>query len=446
MHYILLLLLLLSSLYAKNSDFSIIINKPFDDAVFDVKEDYDRAVSAVGFSKNFTPSRKKNTSYNNVFDYLGNLSKEYGSKIHLVKIDEYANIKLSKSRNLSQFNEAVSVIKTPSNGYFIGGYSLDGSMMLLKLDSDANILFTKIFGTKNYDKMNKLVPLRDGGVLAVGTSMSSRSHDDDVFNMGLGLNDISLTRFTKNGMKLWSKKFGTEFDDDGVDAVEASEGSIMLLGTTRDKERKDVTLMRISENGNKIWMNSYKAKSDIIPFKIIALRSDSFLLSLSQKNDAFKDQIRIIKVDLQKNTIADKIIPTAYSSRLKDIKEFSNSNLIGAGSVRDTYNTDALVMQLDTNLNLLCQEHFGEDNYDEFNSLDILHDSKVIAAGVHTAAESQESNMWIVKLNKDCTLAQKSSKDINIYDELLVLFDREIFIRGKTYDGKRYIMPTVDLK
>ena len=441
MNSILIFFLLFTSLYAKSSDFSIIINKPFNDALFDITQDYDRDISAVGFSKNYeTSSASSGTSYTDPFEYLKNVSSKNGSQISLVKVNNAADIVLNKTTNLSRVNKAVSILKTPSNGYLIGGYTLDGSLIILKLDSNGNTLFTKIFGTATQDKMSKLLQLSDGGVLAVGSSTTSRSAHDTLFETGLGLNDIYLTRFSKDGTKLWSKKYGTQYDDQGVDAAEADDGSIIVLSITKYEIYKNITLMRTSESGDKIWLQHYKSETLVTPYRIIKLKDNNFLMSLSQENELHKDQIRLVKFDLQNNIIIDRNIDTSYSSGLKDIKEFSDGTLMGVGYVNDTYNTDALVMVLNNELSLLNQEHYGEENFDMFNALTILHNSQVAAAGIHTDNNSQESNMWIVKLNRDATMAQisktmlqtsnkmlpTSEKARDFYNELLKLFQDEI--------------------
>lgn len=427
MRILIILFLLLTSICAKSSDFSIVINKPFNNVLFDITQDYDRQISAVGYSQDYKHSSKKsNTTYTNAFDYLSSVANSYGPQMHLVKIDKYANLTLNRATKMTRFSKAVAVVKTPTNGYFIGAYTLDGSLIILKLDSNGDVIFNNSFGTKNYDRMNNLIKLSDGGVLAVGSSITSRSRHDSLFESGLGLNDIYLTRFSKDGRKLWSKKYGTEYDDRGIDAVEAFDGSILVLSTTSYDKNKNVTLMRITENGNKVWLKHYKADEVITPNKIIRLRDNNFLLSLSQKDEMNKEQIRLIKFDLQKNVLLDKTIHTTYASGLKDIKEYSDGSIVGVGYVKDTYNTDALVMMLDSNLDMLHQEHYGEENYDMFNAVTILHNSQAAAAGIYTKKESQESNMWIVKLNRDATMAQKSVNTVNIYEELVKLFRYEI--------------------
>ncbi len=428
MHHILTILLLLTISYAKPNDYSIIINEPFNNSLLDVTQDYDRSITAVGFVRQYKDtSASSGLTYSNPFDYLSSVSDSFGSQMHLIKIDkDNGDIKLRKSSSLEKFSEAIAVVKTPSNGYFIGGYTLDGSLLLAKLNSNGEVIIKREFGTKNYDRMNNLILLSDGGVLAIGSSTTTRDQADSMFETGLGLNDIYIARFSKNGEKLWSKKYGTTFDDMGVDAVEARDGSIVVLSQTNHDNNRDITLMRIGENGNKIWLKHYETKKQSTPYKIIKLKNDKFIVSISELDDMHKEQIRLIKFDLQRNILADREIYTTYSSAIKDIKEFSNSNLIAVGYARDSYNTDGLVMLLDSDFGLLYQEHYGTENYDEFNAVTILNNSQSVVVGVNTAEGSQESNMWIVKLNRDISMAQKSNKTVDIYNSLKILFKKEI--------------------
>ncbi len=427
MNHIIAIILLTSCIYAKTADFSIIIDEKFNNALVDVAEDYDRSISAVGFIKKYKDSSSdKSSAYTNAFDYLSSLSNSSGSQMHLVKVDNSADVVLRRSMDLSSFSEALSIIKTPQNGYFIGGHTLEGSLILLKLDSDANKILIKEFGTPNLDKMSKLLSLRDGGVLAIGASTTSTNQSYDVFNNGLGLSDIYIARFSQNGTMLWSKKYGSYSDDTGIDAVEADDGSIIVLGKVSRNKQVGITLMRITEHGDKIWLYEQLEDREITPHKIIKLRDATFALSLSQRDEMNKDQIRFMKIDLQKNILLDKTIHTTYSSILKDIKEYSDGRLVAVGYVQDSYDTDGLVMLLDSKFSMLLQEHYGSKDYDSFNALEILHDSKIAVAGVHTNQDSQETNMWLLKLNQDLSLTQVSNRSTDFYTQLSELFKDEI--------------------
>ena len=226
MKYILTFLALFTLINASPHEYSIIIDEPFNNALIDVTQDYDRSISAIGFKKEYKQNNNSQEEYTNAFDYLESISTTHGSQMHLIKLDENSgHIRLRKTSKLSQFNEAIALVKTPQNGYFIGGYTLDGSLLFAKLNSNGDLISKTIFGTKNYDRLNNLVKLSDGGVLAIGTSITSRNQNDNLFETGLGLNDIFITRFSKKGKKLWSKKYGTAYDDRGIDAVEALDNS-----------------------------------------------------------------------------------------------------------------------------------------------------------------------------------------------------------------------------
>lgn len=426
MRNILLTFLLFTSLFAQQQNYSVIIHKPFNAALLDITQNYDRSISAIGFSNQNKQTHHESKTYSDPFEYLASVSGSYGMQMHLVQVDDQAKILLSKVAKLQRFNKAVALVKTPDDGYFVGGYTLDGELLIARLDAKANIIFSKMFGTKNYDRMENLVLLSDGGVLAVGSSFTSRNINDNMFETGLGVSDIFLTRFSKDGRKLWSKKYGTSYDDKGIDAVEAQDGSIVVISTSSYKKHTDATLMRITENGNKLWLKQYKSEDLITPKKIIRLRDGNFLIALIEYNALQQEHIRLIKFDLYKNLIEDKKIFTTYPSGLNDIKEFSDGTIMGVGYVKDSFNTDALAMLLDANLVMLRQEHYGEDNYDIFNSLVILNNSEVAVAGIHTDNNSQETNMWITKLNKDTSIVKIQLNSQSLYEELCELFADEI--------------------
>ena len=424
---ILAILFLPSILFAKGSDYSLVIDKPFNNQLLNITQDYDRCLTAIGFVKKYKTQSTKPASYTNPFEYLKSVNDStYGTHMQLIKTDDGANIILDKSNLLSGFSKAVSLVKTPSNGYYIGGHSMDGQLILLKLDSNAKTLFKKTFGTKNNDTLSNIIKLNDGGVLAIGSSTTSRSSHDPLFQTGLGLSDIFITRFTKNGHKLWSKKYGTQNDDVGIDAVEAQDGSIIIVSQELEADNKNMSLMRIDENGNKVWIKKYTDSNSVKPRKIIKLRDNNFLLSVSYLDELHKEQIKLIKFDILSNILYDKNVFTKYPSVLLDIKEFSDGGIVGAGFIKDRFNTDGLVMALDSRLNMLYQDHFGGANYDILNSITILNNSQIAVAGLFTNENSQESNMWILKLNRDATIAQVASTTHDIYEKIVQSFSDEI--------------------
>ncbi len=417
--------LLLSSSLLAQEYFDKKIDGHFSDSLYDIVQDYDGDISAIGYSQNFKRQQTPVQSYNNPYDYLDTLSNNLGEQMRLIKLDERAEITIDKSMALNRFNKAVSLVKTPDNGYYIGGYTQDGELIILRLGSDGSPKFIKFFGTKNFDRMHKLVPLHDGGILAVGSSITSRSFSDDIFEGGLGLNDIFITRFSLNGKKLWSKKYGTTMDDRGIDATEAYDGTILVLSSADDKKTRQLTLMRLSENGDKIWLKKYGKEGVVNPHSIITLKDNHFLVNASHYSHKEGNRIQLVKFDLQRNIIDERTIVTKNPTLLHDIKEQVNGSFIAVGRSKTSMNTNAFAMKLNSKLHPLWKREFASDATQEFNAVHILQNSQYAIVGESTPANSENTDMWITKLNSDGSSALALPSG-SIYDALCEEFKVEI--------------------
>ncbi|MDD2566554.1 MAG: OmpA family protein [Thiovulaceae bacterium] len=423
-HSLYLSILFAAFAHAAPSDFSLVLEKNYENALVDVTQNYDRSITALGVTRNFqTPPSQQ--SYSDPYEYLKSVSGDYGAQLHLVRVGLNGDLQKEQTIKLSGFATPASLLKTPNGGYFVGGSTHKGSFLLLKLSPQGDTEWHREFDATNKDTVNTLVALQDGGVLIVGTTFASRAPYENIFDSGIGGNDISVLRISKNGTALWSKRFGTQGNDFGIDAQELQDGSLMLLGNFKEKNSNGISLIKISQNGDMLWLHTLEAKSLLHANKLTKLSNDDLLLSLTQIDDVGKKQIRLLKIDPQQNILKDKAFATVYPSELFDLKEFVNGDLFAVGEVRDAQNTDALVMRLDSELNLICQEHFGDQSFDTFKKMHILHNSQIAAVGKHTAPVSQEANMWLVKLNDDCTLAQRK-EDGALHSELATLLEKEI--------------------
>lgn len=423
--YILFLFLSTNVLLANNSDFSIIFDKHYENNLVSITQNYNRTLTTLGLTRNFNSNNTYAQSYTNPFEYLASQSNKYGNELHLLQTDLDGNIQKDITIALGMFATPAALIKTPSDGYILGGSTAHGSFLVLKLSPDAKIEFQKEISNPNKDTMSTLVALEDGGILIVGTTNISRKTYGDIFDGGVGGHDISLIRLSKNAEIVWNKKFGSPDHDSGIDAVELSDGSFIVLGDSKTKDLFTTLILKVSENGDTIWSEKIESKTMLIPKKLLNLKNQSVLVSLVEKDDVSKEQIRLLIIDSQKNILNDKQITTTYPSQLNDIALFANGDIFGVGSVRDTQNTDALIMRLDRNLKLICQDHFGDASYDSFDSLALLHNSQIAAVGKHTT-QGEESNMWLMKFNDDCSVASRNKSAISLHKELSDIFSKEI--------------------
>jgi outer membrane protein OmpA-like peptidoglycan-associated protein len=415
-------------LTAASNNFSVIIKGPFQDALYDVTEDHDGQIGAVGFSQSFEAAPAASETYYSAFDYLAAQNRSRGEQIKLVRLDDQGETTFEHSLSLPEYNRAVSAVKTPGNGYFIGGYTQDGQMLVTKIGQNGERRFLKRFGTKNLDKMHRIVALRDGGVLAVGTSVTSRDRSDNLFKQGLGHNDISLTRFHRNGQQLWSKKYGTVYDDNGIDATEAGDGSIIVLGTTDQGAKRIVSFMRLGENGDKIWRKEYNSQGYHNAYDLITLNNGRFMTSLTQRSSSGTEQIRLVTFDLQENILNERNISTDAGHALHAIAEHRNGTITGVGTVTHmpSGRSDALAMHFDAQGNTIWKKEYGGPGSDLFRNLKILRDGTIAAVGETVASGSEVTDMWVVKLHDDGSVASKATVTATVYTHLNEALSEEI--------------------
>lgn len=386
----LLILLLSIILYAKETPFSLTVQKPFDRTLFYISKTINQEFEIFAAAKDEKKEANKNIAYTNAFDYLASLHTN-GINLIFYRVDANAQIKESKVVNLSNSTKIFSVVKVKS-GYFVLTQRDEGNLMLHKLNVDASVVAHQSLDIQS--NQAKLLSSSDGHIYLL-TSSQPKINSNDPFDRGYGLNDINLLKFSSEATLLWSKKYGTKYDDFAIDLTEAKDGSLVILAQSIFEGYKNVTTLRVSSSGDMIWLKQYQNKANTTANRIITLNDGTFLASLTQEGT--KAQVKLLKFDASNKMILDKTIQTRYASILKDIKELPSSHIIGIGHVSDKEDTDALVMLFDSKLNMTNQEHFGESEHDSFYTLERFDDTNIICVGTL----NDKNSMWIVKLNQN---------------------------------------------
>ena len=419
----LLALLCATSLLASNPYYDIVVPYAFSTTLFDVTEDNGDSVSAVGF----TPIKKRDSyarGYDDPFSFLASNGSNYGEQMHLIQFDAKGDISFEKKFNLKAYNRATSLVKTANNDYYIGGYTLDGTLILSRIHANGMLAYMKFFGTKNFDRLHKLLPLRDGGVLALGTSATSRDISDNIFEGGLGLNDIYLTRFDKEGNRRWSKKYGTQDDDECIDVAEAYDGSLIVLAQRQKGASRKIMLLRISENGDKIWHKSYKKESSFRAHTLTSLKDGNFLALLSDNKERHH---RAIIFDKERNIIDEKRLDFGFEGVVvTEIKEHLNGTFSGVGYAIKRGNRHAIVFHLSRELQLQWIKLPYSGGYSSLYGIDIMRSGDIVAVGSRKVSQAEVDNMWIIKLHSDGTYALRSTDDNELFNTLYTTFKDEI--------------------
>lgn len=185
-----------------------------------------------------------------------------------------------------------SWVKTTDGGYLIGGTSSSGATgqktdpsyggkdyWIVKLDASGSKTWDKSYGGSADDELAIILKTSDGGYLLAGTSnspISGTKADSALW----GTKDYWLVKINSSGTEVWDKRFGGGQEDILSSAVENSDGSFLIGGSSKSRTSADRTVqnrtnpapplipptdywvVKVSSTGSKLWDNAYGGSGD----------------------------------------------------------------------------------------------------------------------------------------------------------------------------------------
>lgn len=169
-------------------------------------------------------------------------------KLFVVKLDFDGEILWDK--NVGEVDVAspihVDLINANDGGFFLLSTDevLQTDILLIKLDSEGEEEWRKIYGGVGNDTGRRMIQEENGDVLILGATAS----------YGFGNKDVFLLKTDSEGNELWSKSYGDEFFQSSSDFVKRQNGGYMICGTTLtvdDPNGDDFNLLliKVDEDG-----------------------------------------------------------------------------------------------------------------------------------------------------------------------------------------------------
>ncbi len=212
----------------------------------------------------------------------------------MIKVDANGNKLWDKSYGGTRNDRASWLEKTSDGGYVICGTtsSSDGDVnenkgvtdaLIVKLDVNANVQWTKTVGGSSEDFANHIQQTSDGGFIVTGGTFST---DGDITN-NQGDLDVMIFKLDASGNLSWINTIGGSGLEWGNCIKEASDGTFVSTGATdsnngdfsQNQGSRDLWFAKLDNGGNLIWNQSYGSSKDEIGNAIIETPSNGFLVA-----------------------------------------------------------------------------------------------------------------------------------------------------------------------
>ena len=190
-------------------------------------------------------------------------SVEYGEEewpeedVWVLKLDKNASVKLNKTYDISQSDVAHTVVMTSNGDIIVAGESGNNDardFLVLRLDEDGNLKWQKTFDKKYEDRAYAVAVVPNGDIVVAG---QTKNEEDDVY-------DAWVIRLDSNGNIIWQKLFGGS-EEDGINSITVlSNGDIVLVGYTNSfgASNMDAWILVLGSSGNVKWNYNYDVGND----------------------------------------------------------------------------------------------------------------------------------------------------------------------------------------
>jgi hypothetical protein len=253
------------------------------------------------------------------------------------------------------------------------------------------------FGTSGTDVLGYSVVKNDGSLLAAGYTNGA----------GAGGYDGWLVNLSAKGEVIWQQTFGGSADDYFTSILKTSDNGFLLCGYSNSASAgmEDAWLIKLNEGGLVQWEKKYGGIATDLGINAVQLSDSSFIVCAStQSYGAGALDHWLLKLDATGNMISQKTFGDITVQGYSQIMQKPDGNFFISGRTDKNGNSDADVIEINSNLDSLREFIFGSADYEEVKNILALPDGNFVLAG-HTAGFGHpEHDFYCVKFDASGTI------------------------------------------
>jgi hypothetical protein len=309
---------------------------------------------------------------------------------------------------------------------------------LLKFNPQGVTIWSNQLGTEGVDAFSSVCVDAAGDIYAVGNS------DGELGGSGIGRHDIVVFKFDPDGNVLWSKQFGSRFDDIGTAVALDHAGSIFVAGSTNGDLSGfpvggvDIFLSKLDPNGDVAWIRQYGSIGD----------DEAYDLAIDQAGDAYicgwgnpfgpnggnRDGF-LAKIDGAGNTVWSSQLSTPDRDGISGLALGDDGMVYFTGSSGPQGAGNVIVGSMTETGESVFLQDFGTPEYDEgvdlgFDDLGYLYVGGVTNGDLHSTNAGM-TDLFLARLEQTTCYADcDGSLALDVFDFLCF---QDAFVAGDPF-------------
>jgi len=272
-----------------------------------------------------------------------------------------------------------SIVKLADNGYIVSGrsdsYSANGNndILLIRTDSLGKVIWSKCYGGTADEGV--LYYPTNGNVDVILAPDSNIVVCSTTESYGAGGRDVYFFKVNLNGNVMWNHTYGGKADDEGFKVVSDPSGGYVIAGETFSygAGKGDVLLIKTDTAGKLVWSKTYGTSyNEECAFGVSSILGGNFLIyGYSHSANTTYDQL-VLKVDKNGKLIWSKIYGTTSYDNADCAIELPDKSIYLSGFTYNQFNgenTMALITKLDSNGRMQWSKMYDQNNHSSVNCM-----------------------------------------------------------------------------
>jgi len=328
------------------------------------------------------------------------------------KLDGSGEVVWSKIYGGENRDKIWEITETDDGGFAAAGYTYsfgDGGTdaWLLRFDSDGDTIWTRTYGGSFGESAYSLAQTKDGGYVVAGTYDQLYDYHPPDCNSG----DVYIVKTYETGEKVWEHTYGVGIC--GMDIcrsiISMPDGGAAIAGWTETYEGwDDVYIVRVDSKGDTLWTRTYGGVGDDRGYCIAPTKDGGFIITGKSESCATcKEDLYLIKIDADGDSMWTRTFGTGFNDWGMSVAQTSDGGYIVVGTTdwrydedKGYYISDIYLLKTNSKGKLLWEELFGGERENRGCWVEETSDGGFIVAGI-VNTEDAGNQVYVVRTDKN---------------------------------------------
>jgi hypothetical protein len=293
-----------------------------------------------------------------------------------------------------------TILSTNDGNFLIGGEKTKSSsegkydIFLTKINPNGDTIWFRIFGGKEDDRFQTILPTPDGNFL-IGAVTGS---------FGAGSYDIWLIKINTNGDTIWTKTYGGKGSEELKTIFKTPDNNFLIGGETSSlgAGESDIWIIKINpNNGDTLWSKTYGGIGDD-KFQTILLAPDGNFWVGIQTISSYAASITnwLLKINPTGDTLWTETFRGTKRDYLNQILPSSDGNFL-IGGYTELFNGrgDIGIKKINPNGDSIWSKSFGGTISEYLQTILPTPDGNFLIGGETESFGAGSQDIWLLKIN-----------------------------------------------